>query len=425
MRARQSSTSRTGLRPLAKLALSAVEGLGVTALSVLAAGLLSCRGDAPTTSRTDLLQHLVDSLRTPVERAAGLTFKASPRVAIRSRQQVRAYLIRKLDEQLPPAKMHGLETTYRLLGLLPDTLQLRALLVDLYTEQVAGYYDPDSATLFAVADADPVQLRLVLAHEMIHALQGQYIPLDSILHDTSNNDRLTAAQAVLEGQATLASIEVLAPGQNVGTNPEFWELYHEQVRQQQSSMPVFAKAPLVVRESLIFPYLAGAEFLHWWETSPLRDTVPYGPRMPVSTEQILFPDRYLRGDLPVQLALPPSSEVIHEDVLGESEIRVFMARLTGAREVRVGGPIGWGGDRYRVFPTPSGPALVWYVVWDDTRSAERFTWGYGGKLRSTSREGYRTVLESFELGSKPSMRYVLAPISWEGWGDVPSVSLVK
>jgi len=78
-----------------------------------------------------------------------------------------------------------------------------------------------------------------------------------------------------------------------------------------------------------------------------------------------------------------------------------------------------------VFPTPSGPALLWYVVWDDTRSAERFTWGYGGKLRSTSREGYRTVLESFELKGKPAMRYVLAPVSWEGWGDVPSVSLGK
>jgi len=399
--------------------------LGATALVLLAALLLSCRGSAPPASRAGLLQHLVDSLRAPVEQATGLNFKASPKVAIRSRAQVRAYLIRKLDEQLPPTKLRGLETTYRLFGLLPDTLKLRSLLVDLYSEQVAGYYDPDSATLFAVADADPVQLRLVLAHEMIHALQGQYIPLDSILHDTSNNDRLTAAQAVLEGQATLASIEVLSPGQNVGDNPEFWELYREQVREQQSSMPVFAKAPLVVRESLIFPYLAGAEFMHRWKTSPLRDTVPYGPRMPVSTEQILFPDRYLRGDLPLALTLPPGSEVIHEDVLGESEMRVLMARLSGAREVRPGGPIGWGGDRYRIFSTPSGPALVWYVVWDDTRSADRFTWGYGGKLRTTSREGYRTVLESFELNKRPAMRYVLAPTEWAGWGNVPEVSLAK
>jgi hypothetical protein len=169
-----------------------------------------CRGTAPAKPGAQAVERLVDSLQAPVQRATGLAFKRRPRVALRTREQVRAYLIRKLDEQLPPTKLSGLETTYKLFGLLPDTLKLRSLLLDLYTEQVAGYYDPDSSTLFAVADADPSQLRLVLAHEMIHALQGQYVPLDSILYETSNNDRLTAAQAILEGQATLASIDVLA-----------------------------------------------------------------------------------------------------------------------------------------------------------------------------------------------------------------------
>jgi hypothetical protein len=399
--------------------------LRVLAALVLAAASLSCRGEAPSASRPASLDRLVDSLQAPVERATGLAFKERPRVAVRSRSQVRAYLIRKLDEQLPPPKLRGLETTYKLFGLLPDTLQLRSLLVDLYTEQVAGYYDPDSTTLFAVADADPSQLRLVLAHEMIHALQGQYIQLDSILHDTSNNDRLTAAQAVLEGQATLASIDVLASGQNLTANPEFWELYREQVRQQQSSMPVFAKAPLIVREALIFPYLAGAEFMHWWKNSPLRDTVPYGPRMPVSTEQVLFPERYSRGDEPVAVTFSADSDALYEDVLGENEIRILMTHLTGRQEVRVPGPLGWAGDRYRVVSTESGPALVWYLAWDDKRSAERFIWGYGGKLRSTARAGYRTLLESLELDGKPALRYVLAPIAWEGWDDVPSASLGK
>ena len=395
------------------------------ALLALAALLLGCRGESPSASKAGSLDRLVDSLQAPVERATGLEFKQRPRVATRSRSEVRAYLIRKLDEQLPPPKLRGLETTYKLFGLLPDTLQLRALLLDLYTEQVAGYYDPDSATLFAVADADPAQLRLVLAHEMIHALQGQYIPLDSILHDTSNNDRLSAAQAVLEGQATLASIEVLASGMDVSANPEFWELYREQVREQQSSMPVFARAPLIVREALIFPYLSGAEFMHWWKSSPLRDTVPYGPRMPVSTEQILFPQRYLSGDLPLPLRFIADSQVLYEDALGENEIRILMAHLAGRKELGAGTPIGWGGDRYRVIPTSSGSVLIWYLVWDDKRSADRFTWGYGGKLRSTARAGYRALLESVELDGRPALRYVLAPVTWEGWGDVPGVSLAK
>lgn len=385
--------------------------------------LFGCRGEPPASSHPDALQHLVDSLRVPVERAAGLEFRSPPRSALRTRTQVRAYLVRKLDEELPSPRMRGLEIAYRLFGLLPDTLQLRSLLLDLYTEQVAGYYDPDSATLFGVAGADPAQLRLVLAHELVHALQGQYLPLDSILHDTSNNDRLTAAQAVLEGQATLVSIDVLASGQNVSNNPDFWQLYRQQVRQQQTAMPVFARAPLVVREALIFPYLAGAEFMHWWEGAHRRDSFPYGPRMPVSTEQILHPDRYARGDVPVPLAFQSDYGVMYEDVLGESEIRVLMARLAGAREVRVGVPIGWGGDRYRVYATPDGPALVWYVVWDDERSRERFTWGYGGKLRSSTRNGYRTMLESSELDGRSAMLYVLAPEGWDRWGGVPVVEV--
>lgn len=396
-----------------------VRGLVFSCLLAIAPLFLSCRGERPASSNPGSLSHLVDSLRAPVERATGLKFKSPPRSALRSRDQVRAYLIRKLDEELPSPRMKGLETAYRLFGLLPDTLQLRSLLLDLYTEQVAGFYDPDSATLFGVAGADPAQLRLVLAHEMVHALQGQYLPLDSILHETSNNDRLTAAQAVLEGQATLASIDVLASGQNVSNNPEFWEMYRDQVRQQQTSMPVFARAPLVVREALVFPYLAGAEFMHWWEQSPFRDSVPYGPRMPVSTEQILFPDRYARHDAPVVLAFPADSGVLYEDVLGESEVRVLMARLAGNPEVRVTAPIGWGGDRYRVYDTPAGPALVWYIVWDDKRSAERFTWGYGGKLRSTTRKGYRTLLKDYELDGKPATLYVLAPEAWKGGEEVP------
>jgi hypothetical protein len=397
----------------------------VGALAVLAAGTLAladCRGQSRAAGEDTVLARLVDSLRVPVERAAGLRFRQSPRSALRSREQVRAYLLAKLDEELPPPRMRGLETAYRLFGLLPDTLSLRALLLDLYTEQVAGYYDPDSATLFGVAGADRARLRLVLAHEMVHALQGQYLPLDSILKATASNDRLTAAQSILEGQATLASIEVLAPGQGVTRTAEFWELYRDQVRQQQSAMPVFARAPLVVREALIFPYLDGAEFMHWWATDGPKDTMPYGPRMPVSTEQILHPDRYARGDVPVPLELTgDSTGVLHDDVLGENEIRVLLAVLAGSNDVQTVMPIGWGGDRYRVYESAGGPALVWYIAWDDQRSADRFLKTAGPGLRQTGRPGYRATLEAATVAGKPGVRYVLAPAGWKRWASLPEV----
>ncbi len=386
---------------------------------------IACRGEARQAGNPVQLAALVDSLRAPVEHATGLHFKSPPVSAMRTREQVRAYLIAKLDEELPPERMRGIETAYRLFGLLPDTLQLRGLLLDLYTEQVAGYYDPDSAMLFGVQGADRGQLRLVFAHELVHALQGQHLPLDSILSATSNNDRLAAAQAVLEGQATLASIEVLAPGQDVVQNPQFWELYREQVREQQSSMPVFRRAPLVIREALIFPYLQGAEFMHWWARSPRADSVPYGPRMPVSTEQILHPARYASGDAPVALAFEGGESAVYEDVLGENEIRVIISVLAGSDEVQTVVPLGWGGDRYRVYQTPEGPSLVWYAVWDDERSAERFAGNSGAGLGRTRPAPYRAVLERLEVSGRPATRYVVAPTGWTGWKQLPEVRVAS
>ncbi|HEY7611998.1 MAG TPA: hypothetical protein VH764_03305 [Gemmatimonadales bacterium] len=383
--------------------------------------LCACRGEARQTqakSEQDLAR-LVDSLRVPVEQATGLQFTSPPRSAMRSRDQVRAYLIRKLDEELPPKRLHGLETTYRLFGLLPDTLQLRPLLIDLYTEQVAGFYDPDSAMLFGVEGADRTQLSLVLAHELIHALQGQHLRLDSILNARDNNDRLSASQAILEGQATLASLDVLAPGHHVAQNPQFWEMYREQVRQQQSSMPVFRRAPLVLRETLIFPYLQGAEFMHWWKKGG-RAPMPSGAQMPVSTEQVLHPERYARGDVPVPIVFPAEAGVEYEDVLGESEIRVILAMLAGSDEVQTVLPIGWGGDRYRLYRSARGPALVWYLVWDDRRSAEGFLRSAAG-LRTTARPGYRAALDSLTVNGRPATRYVLAPSDWERWAKLPEV----
>ena len=66
-------------------------------------------------------------------------------------------------------------------------------------------------------------LHLVLAHELVHALQHQYLPLDSILHDSTDADRQAAAQAVLEGQATLVSLVALVPGMDLTSNDAFWD----------------------------------------------------------------------------------------------------------------------------------------------------------------------------------------------------------
>src|SRR6266496_4419568 len=72
----------------------------------------------------------------------------SARRSSRSRSQVRDYVIHKFDDDLPPAELAGAQAAYRLFGLIPDSLDLRRSMIDLLTEQVAGYFDPDSNALY-------------------------------------------------------------------------------------------------------------------------------------------------------------------------------------------------------------------------------------------------------------------------------------
>lgn len=387
-------------------------------LVIAAAPLLGCRGRAPAQT-PEVVTRLVDSLAPVVEKATGLRFKTPPQSAVRSRDQVRAYLLHKLDQEIPPAKARGLQATYRLLGMLPDSLDLRALLLDLYAEQIVGYYEPDSSTLFVVANSDSSFLRAVVAHELVHALQHQYVPLDSIMRQTGDNDRLLAAQSLLEGQATLAGLQVMVPDQNLFAMPEFWETYRDQFRGQQANLPVYGKAPRILRESMIFPYLAGADFIRWWKGSELRDTVPFGARMPVSSEQILHPYRYGRGDAPVTLRFAEEEpQVIYEDAMGEFDMRVLAADVAGVSataEITTPLALGWGGDRFRVYDTPTGPAMLWYVAWDDSASRFRFESTTGQRLGSRRRLGYRLEVAPVSIGSRPGTRIMLAPDQWMGW----------
>src|SRR5207237_1265179 len=161
----------------------------------------------------------VQQMIPAVERATRLRFRQRPVVLRRSRAQVRDYVIHKSDDDLPPAELEGAQAAYRLFGLIPDSLDLRRTMIDLLTEQVAGYFDPDSNALYIPTDIDPSQARLVISHELVHALQHQYLNLDSLVELKRQNDRRSAAQAIHEGQATLAQILVLMPEQKIDSLP--------------------------------------------------------------------------------------------------------------------------------------------------------------------------------------------------------------
>jgi hypothetical protein len=391
----------------------------LSALGFLALGLVACgdRGEAQTDER---VQQMAQELAPEVERAVGLPFKSPPVVALRSPEQVRAYMLVKLDDEMPPRRMQGVTLAYRLFGLLPDTLDLRALLLSLYTEQVVGFYDPDSLTLYVVDGADPLVLKMTLAHELVHALQGQYVALDTLLESTRENDRRVAAQAVLEGEATLASLLALMPEHDLDAIPDFAGTYRQALKEQHAAMPVFNSAPLIIQESIVFPYLEGANFIRWFRNAH-GDTVPYGERMPQSTEQILHPDRYRERDDPVSLELANRRPMVYSDGLGEFEIRVLLTVLTGSESTARAGALAWAGDRYAVYPAANGEfALVWWSAWDHARAADRFA-TLLKRLWPARTDGRRLVIEREPVGGRPGVRLVDAPTGWDGWRDMPRV----
>lgn len=387
---------------------------------------LGCRERAQAVQGEAELKDMVHRMMPVVAQATGLPFKREPLVLRRSRAQVRDYVIHKFDEDLPPADLAGVQSALRLFGLIPDSLELRPTMIDLLTEQIAGYYDPDSNALYIPADIEPFQLRVVVSHELVHALQDQYVHLDSIITQRHSNDRRSAAQAILEGQATVAQIPVLMPEQKPDTFALGWFWRQRAVMAaQQAQMKEFARAPLWLREGLIFPYLGGADFIVWFRHKYYGVSVL--DSMPRSTEQILHPERYSAHDEPTELTFSAGEPdtVQYEDGLGEFETRLLFQQHLGNEAEAVTLATGWDGDRYQVLG-PKSDALIWYSVWDDVAAANRFTAGLQrawAKGRSDGRTARRSEIKQLTVSGRPVVRLVDAPADWKGWHALPTVRL--
>ncbi len=383
-----------------------------------------------------------------VERAVGLKFRRPPDIEVRTREQLHAYLAHKISEELPPAELEAIERAYRAFGLVPDSTDLGKLMLDLYNEQVAGYYDPDSSALFVVRGADPLVVRLIMAHELVHALQDEYTPLNDILKLKRQNDRQMAGEAVAEGQATLASIEALAPGADVSQILGSWDAVRNVIRQQQSSMPVFAAAPKIIQEGLLFPYLAGAQFMHDFDARRSHpDEEPYGPRMPISTAQILHPGVYAAHRFPERIAFgraPAGDTLIYDDDFGEFETRVALETWGATEPAAIVAAAGWDGDRYEVLGGRSGTALLWASARTTPAQADTFAaalaawWARrtGAAGRPAGSHGAteadyaaptgarRWRVERLDARGVPVVRLVDAPAAWSGWraGRLPALT---
>ncbi len=347
----------------------------------------SAAGDgSPAAARPDTaLRRLAAELLPAAEARSGLPARGPVLIARRSREELEAFLVDEMARQLPPDRIDAVVRTYARLGLVPDTLDLGSLLRSLFLEQVVGYYDPVRDTLFVVDRVDESLVEPVLVHELVHALQDQYMDLDSLLKaNLEHNDRGTAARAATEGHATFVMLEWqmarLTGGEADLTQLPALDalLGDDPLATAGLGMPVLTESPAVVRESLLFPYLGGLVFVQRVWTGDRGRVPPLGEGMPESTEQVLHPERYEPGrrDVPTAVlmdaALPPGWTLVLSDALGELETRLLLREFLPDRAVADRAAAGWDGDRYRLVDGPSGETLVWLTVWDSELDAVEF-----------------------------------------------------
>lgn len=329
----------------------------------------------------DRLEVIIDSLLPGIAEASGLAVRQPVRFALQPRADARAFIERQLDDELGQEDLMGAERVYKAFGLLPDTLDLRGLMLELLTEQVVGYYDPRTDRLYVVEGADATTAGPVVAHELVHALQDQHTDLDSLIAPERGNDRQLAAQAAAEGQAMLVMLAMQAAqaaGQPIdpGALPDLGPMMGPALEAENSQFPVFERSPRLIRETLIFPYVGGATFLQalYRQLEVGGPPVPFADLLPQSTEQVLHPRRaFLEDrDAPTEIQLEEPGRgwsPVYSNTLGEFETGILLSERSGDPDASA---VGWDGDRYELLQGPSGAeALIWYSVWDDEASADR------------------------------------------------------
>ena len=353
----------------------------VTSLAALAA----CAGGAPITEADRAILEQADAIAAKVSAARELPLKRPIAKEVMAREELGAMLERELEGEDGKKEIDAEQRFLRAVGLLPRDSDLGALYRALLGSQIAGYYDPKDRTLRCISSDIAVLQRLTLVHEIYHGLQDQYFPLDPLMKGAEGvdltNDAARARQALVEGDAQHFTMSVYAAQhadeiRSDVANESGRELFGfglEQALAQAAMPPYFL-------ENLGWAYTAGAEFV-----AAVRADMGWAgvaeafAKPPRSTEQIVHPEKYLRGgDEPIAVvaAAPAFARGWRElgrDTQGEATIAALLGNL-GQDPIRAKrGSQGWGGDQALILETPAGAELlVWRLAWDSENDAAEF-----------------------------------------------------
>jgi hypothetical protein len=321
----------------------------------------------------------IDELAKECARIRGLRLKKPIAHEVIARDELRRRLRARAEEATTKARLAADGFALARWGLIPLPLDYEATLVEILTEQISGYYDPATSKLALTEPTDD----LVLAHELGHGLQDQAFDLTAFENvPETEPDAALARRALVEGDGTALMIEVMLArdGQAAPWSSPRVAAALERSMGQAGGGSAFDRAPLAVREALLFPYRAGTSFV-----AELRRRQPWSAvdaaykRPPRSTEQILHVDRYLASEAPVVVTLQapsslPGYSLVHDGVWGEHGFAVFLQAHGLDAGVAANAAEGWGGDRVWTFARdadrrPERGVGIGRFVWDSEADA--------------------------------------------------------
>ncbi len=368
-----------------------------------------------TPDQAKQLFSLVDELLKFSSDETGLPIKSDVKRKLTTREAVENYLNEKFQEDEDAKRMQRSEIVLKKFGMLDRDFDLKPFLLALLKEQIEAYYDPKTKTVNMLDWIGIDEQKPVLAHELTHALQDQHTDLekwsDQTPSDVSRNssedsthlakDELdTAREAVTEGQATAVMMDnILKPlGKSLVKDPEVVDFIKQQMVGTESS-PILARAPLLLSESLLFPYREGLSFEQdvWMDRGQAAAFAGALDRPPSSTWEIINPREYESGHVPTVPLLPDIHPIVDKtyrpyDIgqVGQLDLHILAGLFGGdnaARDLTPAwdGGIYWAGQRLTA-NTPAELAstksisLFYLSVWKNPASAQTFARLYAEEL---------------------------------------------
>ncbi len=356
--------------------------------------LYSAVANAQSDPRAKALCAQVPGIASQLTEISGMKLRHPVPCDFISKEQINQFLKKRIKETSSPEEVRAEELTLKKFGLIPQDFDLAKNEVDLLTEQAAAFYDYDKKKLFITDSTSSESQAPVLAHELSHALADQNYNLARFIKQgRKSDDGSTARLAVMEGQATWMMSEYLA--RQAGTSLKDSATLASTMatmaagdeggdsNKSDGEFPVFDKEPLYLKLTLVFPYTKGMSFQ---QAVLVRDPRQgFGEvflRAPVSTQQILHPEKYFDRVKPTDPALP----VVHlphgykglvGGELGELEQGILLEQYVGKTRAVNLSPH-WRGCNFELQENKkAGRVVLLYVTeWDSEESAAQYFAAY-------------------------------------------------